>query len=82
MPAPRKLGYRRAANLNGFLKEQPENNNLIGDLALTNMGLGDKAAALALSDGAATAVPIEKNAIDGPVAIEVLAQSGGTQRRA
>jgi len=38
------------------------------------MGLGDKAAALALSDWAATAVPIEKNAIDGPVAIEVLAR--------
>src|SRR5207249_4476336 len=32
--------------LEAFLKEQPYNFLLIGDLALTNMGLGDKAAAL------------------------------------
>ncbi len=47
--------WRQArSELESFLKEQPENFNLIGDLALTNMGLGDKAAALALvekSDG-------------------------------
>jgi hypothetical protein len=38
------------------------------------MGLGDKAAALAFSERAAAAVPIEKNAVDGPVAIEILAR--------
>ena len=38
-----------------FLKEQPENYLLIGELALTNMGLGDKAAALALSEQAMAA---------------------------
>src|SRR4029450_8174106 len=38
------------SGLEGFLKEQPENYSLLGDLALTNMGLGDKAAALALSE--------------------------------
>jgi hypothetical protein len=36
------------ADIEPFLKEQPENYLLIGELALTNMGLGDKAAALAL----------------------------------
>ena len=34
--------------LEPFLKEQPDNYVLIGDLALVNMGLGDKAAAFAL----------------------------------
>ena len=44
--------WRQArSELESFLKEQPENYVLIGDLALTNMGLGDKAAALALSSG-------------------------------
>src|SRR4029077_9949431 len=67
--------WRQArTELEPFLKAQPENINLISDLALTDLALGDKAAALALSDWAATAVPIEKNAIDGPVAIEVLAR--------
>jgi TolB-like protein/class 3 adenylate cyclase/Tfp pilus assembly protein PilF len=43
--------WRQArGELESFLKEQPKNYELIGDLALTNMGLGDKAAALALSE--------------------------------
>src|SRR5206468_2904907 len=45
--------WRQArSELGTFLKEQPENYLLIGDLALTNMGLGDKAAALALAEHA------------------------------
>ncbi|HEV2095456.1 MAG TPA: hypothetical protein VGQ82_03040, partial [Chthoniobacterales bacterium] len=67
--------WRQArSELEPFLKEQPENRNLIGDLALTNMGLGDKAAALALSERAMAAIPIEKDAMAGPVAIEILAR--------
>src|SRR5207244_7558678 len=58
------------SELEAFLKEQPENYSLIGDLALTNMGLGDKAAALALSDRAMAAITIEKDAIEGPMPIE------------
>ena len=38
------------------------------------MGLGDKAAALALSERAMAATPIEKDALDGPVPIEILAR--------
>jgi TolB-like protein/Tfp pilus assembly protein PilF len=60
--------------LEPFLKEQPDNFSLIGDLALTNMGLGDKAAALALSERAIAANPIEKDAIVGPIPIEILAR--------
>jgi serine/threonine-protein kinase len=68
-----------------FLKEQPENFGLIGDLALTNMGLGDKVAALALSERAMAVVPIEKDALVGPAPIEIFARvaaQGGEHDRA
>jgi serine/threonine-protein kinase len=38
------------------------------------MGLGDKAAALALSERGIAANPIEKDAVAGPVPIEILAR--------
>jgi TolB-like protein/class 3 adenylate cyclase/Tfp pilus assembly protein PilF len=67
--------WRQArSELEPFLKEQPDNYTLIGDLALTNMGLGDKTAALALAERAIAACPIEKDAMDGPMSIEVLAR--------
>ena len=66
--------FVRAAKWKPFLKEQPDNFALIGDLALTNMGLGEKTAALALAERAIAACPIEKNAMDGPSSIEVLAR--------
>jgi len=67
--------WRQArSELEPFLKEQPENYLLIGDLALTNMGLGDKAAALALSERAMAANPIEKDALTGPIPIEIFAR--------
>jgi TolB-like protein/Tfp pilus assembly protein PilF len=56
------------------LKEQPQNSQLIGDLALTNMGLGDKAAALALAEQAIAADPIEKDALLGAASIAILAR--------
>jgi serine/threonine protein kinase/Tfp pilus assembly protein PilF len=67
--------WRQArSELQSFLKEQPENYRIFGDLALTNMGLGDKAAALALSERAIAALPIEKDAISGADPIEILAR--------
>jgi len=60
--------------LESFLKEQPENYNLIGDLALTNMGLRDKAAALALANRAMAANPIDKDAVDGCRAMDYFAR--------
>jgi TolB-like protein/Tfp pilus assembly protein PilF len=62
------------SELEPFLKEQPENYSLIGDLALTNMGVGEKAAAFALTEQAMAAVPIEKDAVFGPIPIEILAR--------
>jgi serine/threonine protein kinase/Tfp pilus assembly protein PilF len=62
------------SELEHYLKEHPENWQNIGHLALTNMGLGDKSTALALVDKAMAAVPIEKDALDGPAPIEILAR--------
>ena len=67
--------WRQArTELEPFFQEQPENYFLIGDLALTNMGLGDKAAALTLTEHAMAVIPIEKDAVLGPGPIEILAR--------
>jgi TolB-like protein/class 3 adenylate cyclase/Tfp pilus assembly protein PilF len=67
--------WRQArGELEQFLKGQPENYLLISDLALTNMGLGDKNAALGLSDRMIAAVPIDKDALAGPFATEISAR--------
>ena len=72
--AARESWRQARSELEPFLKEQPKNHNLLGDLALTNMCLGDKAAALALAERAMAANPIEKDAITGPSPIEILAR--------
>jgi hypothetical protein len=71
MLPPGKLATGARSELEPFLKEQPENDGLMGDLALTNMGLGDKAAAFAFVEKGIAVVPIEKDAIDGPSPIEI-----------
>jgi TolB-like protein/Tfp pilus assembly protein PilF len=72
--AAQKSWRQARSELEHFLKEQPENSYLIEDLALVNMGLGDKAAALALSERAMAANPIEKDALTGPSSLEILAR--------
>ncbi len=67
--------WRQArSELEPFLKEQAENFELIGDLALTNTGLGDNAAALALSERAMAAIPIEEDAVYSRFPLEILAR--------
>ena len=67
--------WRQArSELEPFLKEHPENSAVIGDLALTNMALGDKAIAFALAERAMALNPIEKNWRDGPPLIEIFAR--------
>jgi serine/threonine protein kinase/Tfp pilus assembly protein PilF len=67
--------WRQArSELEPFLKEQPDNYALIGNLALINLGLGDKSAASALSQRAMAALPIGKDALDGPAPMEILAR--------
>ena len=70
----RETWLQTRGELESFLKEQTENYRLIGDLALTNMGLGDKAAALALAEQAMAAISIEKDPLTGPIPIEILAR--------
>src|SRR5207249_6571136 len=73
--------WRQArSELEPFLQEQPENNSLIGDLALTNAGLGDKAAALAMAERAKAAVPIEKDSTNSSSAIEFFARVAAQTR--
>jgi serine/threonine protein kinase/Tfp pilus assembly protein PilF len=60
--------------LESFLKEQPENFVLMGDLALTNVALGDNNAALALAERAMAMSPIQKDALAGPRPLEILAR--------
>src|SRR5207248_11042417 len=67
--------WRRAhGELEPFLKEQPANYQLLGDLALTNMGLGDKAAAFKMIEQAMALIPVERDPFDGPQVIEILAR--------
>ena len=67
--------WRQArSELEPFLKEQPENFFLIGDLALANMGVRDKAAAFALAERGMAVNPIEKDALQGPWPIEISAR--------
>ena len=62
------------SELKRFLQEQPENYNLMHDLALVEMGLGNKAAALSMAERAIATNPIEKDVVDGPAPIEILAR--------
>jgi serine/threonine protein kinase/Flp pilus assembly protein TadD len=62
------------SELESFFKDEPENSDLLGELALTNAGLGDKVAALALAERAMAAQPVEKDAVIGPGRIEYFAR--------
>jgi len=67
--------WRKArSELESFLKEQPENFVLLTDLALINMGLGNKAVALTFADRAMAAIPVEKDAVYDPFPTEILAR--------
>jgi tetratricopeptide (TPR) repeat protein len=79
--ADAQKSWRQArSEMEPFLKEQPDNYSLIGDLALINMSLGDKASALTLSERAIAANPMDKDAIAGPVPIEILARVAARMR--
>jgi tetratricopeptide (TPR) repeat protein len=60
--------------LESSLKEQPESFLLIGDLALTEMKLGENAMAMTLADRGLSVNPIEKDALHGPWSLEVFAR--------
>jgi len=62
------------AELEAFLKEQPENWSLLDDLALIATGLGDKAAAFTLVERAIALHPIEQDAANSPQSIDIVAR--------
>jgi predicted Zn-dependent protease len=67
--------WRQARNeLESSLKEQPESYLLIGELALTEMKLGENASAMTLAERGLSANPIEKDAMIGPWSLEVFAR--------
>src|SRR3954447_9094554 len=72
--AARESWSQARSELEPFLKEQPENFVLMGDLALTNMWLGDNAAALTLAERAIAMMPIDKDALTGPRPLDILAR--------
>jgi serine/threonine protein kinase/Tfp pilus assembly protein PilF len=72
--AARETWNQARSELERFLKEQPENFVLMGDLALTNMGLGDNAAALTLAERAIALFPVDKDALTGPRPLDILAR--------
>jgi tetratricopeptide (TPR) repeat protein len=72
--AARESWSQARSELEPFLKAQPENFVLMGDLALTNMALGDNSAALTLAERAITMFPIDKDALTGPRPLDILAR--------
>jgi TolB-like protein/Tfp pilus assembly protein PilF len=72
--AARESWNQARGELEPLLKEQPDNFILIGDLALTNMGLGENATAVALAERAIAMFPIDKDALTGPRPLEILAR--------
>ncbi len=72
--AARESWNQARIELEPFLKEQPENFVLMGDLALTNMALGDNTAALTLAERAIAMSPVAKDALTGPRPLDILAR--------
>jgi serine/threonine protein kinase/Flp pilus assembly protein TadD len=66
--------WQARRELKPLLKEQSEDWTMICDLALTNMCLGDKATALDLIEQAQGVIPVEKDAVYGPLPIEIFAR--------
>ena len=71
--AAAEASWRSArTELEPLLKDEPDNFSLMDDLALINAALGDKDAALALTERAMAVAPVEKDALNGPQTIEIL----------
>jgi len=67
--------WRQArSELESFLNKQPDNISIIADLTWANLGVGDPSAALALAERAAATFPLEKDAINGSTALDIVAR--------
>ena len=72
--AARESWTQARSELEPFLKQQPENFVLLGDLALTNVALGDNTAAVDLTERAIAMMPIERDVLLGPRPLDILAR--------
>ena len=72
--AAKETWEKARAELQSYLKSQPQNFALLDDLALVSMSLGDKSAAFELAEKAAAADPVEKDAMYGPFSYEIMAR--------
>ena len=72
--AARESWTQARTELEPFLNQQPDNFVLLGDLALTNMALGDNTAALTLAERAIAMMPIEKDVLLGPRPLDIFAR--------
>ena len=72
--AARETWRQAISELEPLLEEQPENYRLIGNLALLNIGVGNKTAALTFAEQAMAVLPIEKDAFAGPAPLEIFAR--------
>jgi TolB-like protein/class 3 adenylate cyclase/Flp pilus assembly protein TadD len=73
--AAAEASWRQArTELEPFVKDQPENTQLLGDLAFTYAYLGDKTAAMAVADRAMAAITPEKDALYGHFPLEIVAR--------
>jgi tetratricopeptide (TPR) repeat protein len=70
----RQTYLQARSELEALLKEQPDNGWIMADLALTCMGLGEKAAAFRFAEQGIAANPVEKDTLLGPAQIEALAR--------
>jgi len=70
--AARQSYLQARSELEALLKEQPDNSWIMADLALTYMGLGNKAPAFGFAEQGMAANPVEKDAVVGPGQIEAL----------
>jgi serine/threonine protein kinase/Tfp pilus assembly protein PilF len=73
-PAAQETWRQTRSELEPLLKEQSQNWELICVLALANMGLRDKAAAIGLAEQAVAGNPPDKDVVNGPFSLEVLAR--------
>src|SRR6476469_7164152 len=82
--AARESWNQARTELESFLKEQPGNFVLMGDLALTNVALGDRNATHKLAERAIAMMSVEKDALTGPRPLDILARvaarAGNTDR--
>lgn len=72
--AARASWHQARAELRTFLEGQPHNLMLLGDSALTSLGLDDKAEALATAERGVAAISVQRDAVSGPIPIEILAR--------